>query len=118
MRNISIVLLASTLLFSALAMAGADHQHGPNGGHSHGPISSEAAIKKADRQINSMVERGKLDKSWADAKVTGATQKAFEQGDEWVVTAKNDNASDAAKRSLYIFYTLDGTYVGSNFTGK
>ena len=118
MRNISIVLLASTLLFSALAMAGAGHQHGPNGGHSHGPISSEAAIKKADRQINSMVERGKLDKSWADAKVTGATQKAFEQGDEWVVTAKNDNASDAAKRSLYIFYTLDGTYVGSNFTGK
>ena len=118
MRNISIAFFVSTLLFVSPIMAGSGHEHGPNGGHSHGPISNEAVIKKANQQINSLVRRGKLDKSWADAKATGATKKAFEHGDEWVVTAKNDQASDAAKRSLYIFFTLDGSYTGSNFTGN
>ncbi len=118
MRNISIAILASTLLLASPVMAGSGHEHGPDGSHSHGPISSEAVIKKAGQQVNSLIGRGKLDKSWADAKAAGVTKKLFEHGDEWVVTVKNDKVSDAAKRTLYIFFTLDGAYTGSNFTGN
>ena len=61
MRNISIAILASTLLFSAPAMAGSGHEHDPDGSHSHGPINSDAAIKKAEKQVKSLVKSGKLD---------------------------------------------------------
>ena len=118
MRNISIAILASTLLFAAPAMAGTGHEHGSDGSHSHGPINSDAAIKKAEKQVKSLVKSGKLDKSWAGIKAASAIQKTFGDEDEWVVTFKNDKISDASKQTLYIFYTLSGAYIASNFTGK
>jgi len=118
MRNISITLLVSTFLIASPVMAGAGHEHGPDGSHSHGPISSAAAIKKAEMQVKALVERGKLDKSWAEAKATGATQKDFGKGAEWIVTFKNEKISDAGKQALYVFYTLNGAYIASNFTGN
>lgn len=117
MRNVSTVLLVSSLLFASPVMAGAGHDHG-SGGHSHGPISSEGVIKKATDQVKSLVESGKLDKSWADAKPSGATQKTFAHDPEWVVTFKNKKVSDVTKQTLYLFFTLDGAYIATNFTGN
>ncbi|MBI5450563.1 MAG: hypothetical protein HY940_04315 [Gammaproteobacteria bacterium] len=117
MRNISTALLASYLLFVSPVMAGAGHDHG-SGGHSHGPISSEMVIKKAAERVKSMVESGKLDKSWADRKALGVIQETFSSEIEWVVTFKNDQVSDATKQTLYMFFTLDGSYIATNFTGK
>jgi len=113
MRNISTVLLVSSLFFASPVMAGAGHDHG-NGSHSHGPISSEKVINKATEKVKSLIKSGKLDKSWADVKAVGASTK----GDEWVVTYKNDKVSDAAKQTLYVFFSLDGIYIAANFTGK
>lgn len=113
MRNISTVLLVSSLLFVSPVMAGAGHDHG-SGGHSHGAISGGEIIKKATVKVKSLVESGKLEKSWADVKADGASTK----DDEWVVTYKNDKASDATKRTLYMFFSLDGAYIATNFTGK
>jgi len=117
MCNISTALLVSSLLFVSPAMAGAGHDHG-SGGHSHGPISSEVAIKKATEKVKSMVESGKLDKNWADSKAIGAIQKTFSNETEWVVMFKNDKVSDATKQTLYMFFTLDGSYIATNYTGK
>ncbi len=113
MRNISTALLVSSLFFVSPVMAGAGHDHG-SGGHSHGPISSEGVINKANGKVNSLIKSGKLDKSWADVKAVGASTK----GDEWVVTYKNDEVSDVAKQTLYVFFSLDGVYIAANFTGK
>ena len=118
MRNISTALLVSTLLCVAPAFAGAGHDHGPDGGHSHGPLSSEGAIKKAEQQVKTLIERGKLDKTWANAKATGATQKDFGKGAEWVVTVKNEKVTDPAKQTLYVFFTVNGNYLAANYTGK
>lgn len=30
----------------------------------------------------------------------------------------NRQEKDAAKQTLYVFYTLNGSYLASNFTGK
>ena len=117
MRNISTVLLVSSLLLAAPVMAGTGHDHGSSG-HSHGPASSEAIIKKAANQVKSLVERGKLDKSWVGIKADGASQKTFSNESEWVVTFKNDKVSAPEKQTLYMFFTLDGSYIASNFTGK
>lgn len=117
MRNVSTVLLVSSLLFASPVMAGAGHDHG-SGGHSHGPISSEGVIQKATGKVKILVESGRLDKSWADSKALGASQKTFSNEVEWVVTFKNDKVSDTAKQTLYLFFTLDGNYIATNFTGK
>ena len=75
------------------------------------------ALKKAEGQVKSLIERGKLDKSWSGIKAAEATQKDFGKGQEWVVTFKNEKA-EAGKQTLYVFYTLTGNYLASNFTGK
>lgn len=116
MRNISTVLLVSSLLFASPVMAGEGHDHG-SGGHSHGPISNGSAINKATDKIKSLVKVGKLDKSWANIKAIGATKKTFGSEPEWVVTFKNEKVSDATKQTLYVFFTLDGTYIATNYTG-
>lgn len=117
MRNISTALLVSSILFASPAMAGSGHDHG-NGGHSHGPISSEGVIRKATKQVKSLAERSKLDKSWVGIKAEGATQKTYSNETEWVVTFKNNKVSDPEKQTLYVFFTLDGSYLATNFTGK
>ncbi|MDP2762002.1 MAG: DUF6488 family protein [Sideroxyarcus sp.] len=119
MRNFSTALLVSSLLFTSPVMAGAGHDHG-SGGHSHsqGPVSSDVAVKKATNKVKSLVESGKIDKSWANVKATGATQKTFGDRAEWVVTFKNEKVSEVAKQTLYLFFTLDGSYIATNFTGN
>ena len=110
MRNISTALLVSSLLFVSPVMV---HAHG-GGGQSHGPISRSEVIKKATEKVKSLIENGKLDKSWVDADAYDASTR----GSEWVVTYKNDKESDTAKRTLYVFFSLDGAYIATNFTGK
>jgi pterin-4a-carbinolamine dehydratase len=119
MRKFSTALLVSSLFFVSPVMAGADHDHG-SGGHSHsqGPVSGDVAAMKASNKVKSMVESGKLDKSWAHVKATGASQKSFGHDPEWVVTFKNTKISDASKQTLYVFLTLDGMYIAANFTGN
>lgn len=117
MRNVSTALLVSSLLFTSPVMAGAGHDHG-SGGHSHGPVASEAVIRKATEKVKSLAESGKIDKSWAGIKAVGATQKTFANESEWVVTFKNEKLSDVTKQTLYLFFTLDGIYIATNFTGK
>lgn len=117
MRNVSTALLVSSLLFTSPVMAGAGHDHG-SGGHSHGPVSSKAVIMKATEKVKSLAESGKIDKSWAGIKAVGATQKTFANESEWVVTFKNEKLSDVTKQTLYLFFTLDGSYIATNFTGK
>ena len=116
MRNISTVLFVSTLFFVSPVMAGAGHDQ--SGGHSHGPISSAAVIKKAVAKVESLAASGKLDKSWVESKAIGASQKSFSNKTEWVVTFKNDKVTDVSKQTLYLFFSLDGGYIATNFTGK
>lgn len=117
MRTISTVLVATALLLAFPVFAGAGHEHGPGGSHTHGPVSAATAIKKAEGQVKSLIERGKLDKSWSGIKAAEATQKDFGKGPEWVVSFKNEKA-EADKQILYVFYTLTGNYLATNFSGK
>ena len=64
------------------------------------------------------VSKGVLDKSWSEMKPTKAYQKTFKKEPEWVVEFVNSAAPDKEKQTLYVFYTLDGHYMATNFTGK
>ncbi len=115
MRKIIIAVTLCTLsLMTAPAFSGADHEHS----HSQGPISEEVAKQEATKQVSELVSKGKVDKSWSGIKPAKAYQKTFKKGPEWVVEFANSAASDKAKQTLYLFYTLDGHYMAANFTGK
>lgn len=117
MRTISTALIVSSLLFTTPAFSGGGHEHGPGGSHSYGQLTAAAAVTMAEKQVKTLVERGKLDKSWSGIKATEAVQKDFGKGPEWIVSLKNEKA-EAGKQTLYVFYTLSGSYLASNFTGK
>lgn len=112
MRNIvfAAVLSLASVSLTTVAVAGT--------GHSHAPVAKEAVTEMAKKKRDQLVKSGKIDKSWSGATVAAVEQKTFKKAPEWVVSFRNDAVSDEAKRTLYMFYALDGHYLASNFTGK
>ena len=110
MRNLIITAAFGLTLISAAVLAGP--------GHSHAPVSKEVAAGMAAEKRDQLVKSGKLDKIWSGVAVSSIEQKTFAKGPEWVIAFRNDAAADPAKRTLYLFYSLDGHYLASNFLGK
>lgn len=104
-------------LCSVGAVAGGGHDHGA-GGHAHAAITSDQAMTKAAEKIHALAKAGKIDASWMDVQPAGAEQKTYAKGPEWVVTFKNDKVSDASKQTLYVFFSADGHYLATNYTGN
>lgn len=122
-KLISISVLMMSMAFAAPVMAGEGHSHDKDGGHSnhghaHGPITAEQAGVKAKRIIGNLIKKGVIENSWASAQPLTTEKKTFKNQEEWVVAFKNDQVKDAAKQSLYIFFSLDGHYLAANYTGK
>lgn len=109
-------LLLIIACYGAPAIAGPGHDH--NHGHSHGPISAEKAGKKAIEKVAQLVDRKKIDSSWAKIKPTSIEKKEYAKGPEWVVTFNNPKISNPEKQTLYLFYSLDGHYIATNYTGN
>ena len=107
-------LLLLSMMFAGSVFAGPGHDHG----HSHGPISSEAAANSAIKRVGALVDAGKIDASWSAIKPASVEQKTYAKGPEWVVTFKNDKISDKSRQTLYLFFSLDGHYLASNYTGQ
>ena len=114
MKNLATALLLSFVLCATPVMAGSGHEHG----HSHEPISSKEAISKATKKVRQLAEAGKIDSTWSKTNATNAEQKEFSNSLEWVVAFTNDKVSDSSKQTLYLFFSLDGSYIAANYTGK
>lgn len=110
MRNLLIAVVFGLTALATTAFAGT--------GHSHGPVAKEAVSEMAVKKRDQLIKNGKLDKSWSDVAVATVEQKTFKKKPEWVITFRNDKVADEAKRTLYMFYALDGHYLASNFSGK
>ncbi len=114
----TLLLFISLLLFSGSTVAGEGHEHDRDGGHSHGEISSGKVTEKALAKVQQLVSKGKVEASWAEVKASQVEQKTYGKSPEWVVTFNNDKATDASKRSLYLFFSLSGHYIAANHTGE
>ena len=112
MRQIALSFIISLFVVAMPAYAGAGT------GHSHDAITQEAAASSAMKKLEQLVASGKLDKSWSGVPVKSVEQKTFAKGPEWVVTFFNETIPDEAKRTLYMYYALDGHYLAANFTGN
>ena len=102
--------------FSATVNAGPGHDS--KHGHSHGPVSSEVASEKAVKKVKQLVQAGKIDSSWSERQPASVEQKTYSKGPEWVIRFNNDQISETDKQTLYLFYSLDGRYIATNYTGE
>jgi hypothetical protein len=116
MKNFTTAVILTSLLFGAPAMAGSGHDHGHS--HAQTPVSQAMAEKSADNVIASLVEREKIDKTWAVIKAQSIKKNNNTGHPEWVVIYLNDNVTDTEKKKLYVFLTIAGEYIAANYTGK
>jgi hypothetical protein len=75
----------------------------------------ETALPKA---VNLLIEAGKIEGSWASAKIEMVELKKFAKGSDWVVTLLDEKVTDLSKQRRYVFITKKGYLNGSNITGK
>lgn len=115
-KFIKLPLLMLTLLFAQSVYAGPGNGHSHD--HHHGPITGEQAVKKATKHIQKLIKKGKIDASWSGITSSSVEEKSYEHGPEWVVMFENTSIKDPKKQTLYIFYTINGKYLASNFTGQ
>jgi CHASE1-domain containing sensor protein len=114
MKTVATTLLLTALFFGAPVMAGSGHDHG----HSYTPVNQVTATAKATENVASLVNRNKLDKSWATVTASSVEKKVFGANSEWVVVFVNDKITDTGKQKLYVFLTLGGDYIAANYTGN
>lgn len=115
MRNFMVCILTALTLSVTSAYAG------PGGpGHSHGsvaPATEEQVIKNASEIVAALVQKGKIDSSWKGIKPTETKKKKSQYDPEWIVTINNPKIANKEKNTLYVFFSLDGQYLGANFSG-
>lgn len=114
MRQLTTTVLLCSALFATPVFSGPGHEHG----HSHGPVSSNVAAKKATKKLAQLVKAGKIDASWKSIKPASVEQKEYAKGPEWVIIFNNEKLSDSSKKTLYMFFSLDGRYIAANYTGN
>ena len=104
------------ICFTTTIIAGGGHDHG----HSHAttPVNEETAKVSATNAVVALIEKSKLDKSWATTTISSIEKKEFKGNSEWVAVFVNDKIAETAKKKLYIFLTLGGEYIAANHTGK
>ena len=112
MRKIIICLLTVLTLSATSAYAGSGHSHAAPAA----PVTEDQAIQNASGVVDAIVQKGKLEASWADVKPTEAKKKMNKFGEEWVVSFNNPKITDQEKNALYVFLSLDGQYLGASYS--
>jgi len=113
MRKFIICFVTALALSVSTVYAGAGHSHAPVT-----PVTENQAIKNASDAVAAIVEKGKLDTSWAEVKPTETKKKMNQYGQEWVVSFINPKIAEKGKNTLYVFLSLDGQYLGANFSNN
>jgi hypothetical protein len=107
------IALAITFSQSVFAGAGEDcHFHGSK------PAAKDTVLKCADKRVQRLIARGKLDAGWKAIPPESITTIDGEKGKEWKVVIQNPAASDKTKATLYLFYAENGNFIAANHSGK
>jgi len=110
MRNFAMIIFGLAILFAS----GQVHGHG---GKKHGSsFTALQALQKATELYDKLVVSGKLPDSWeTDLKKVDILNRQKGDQREYVVSFKR---SAGEPKTVYIFFTAEGEYSGSNFTGE
>ena len=105
---------AVVALFTILSVTGLVFAHGGKG-HANS-FAALQALQKSTDLFNQLVGIGKLGESWkTDLTNVEITNRQKGGHTEYMVSFRR---STGGPKTVYIFFTADGKYSGSNFTGK
>ncbi len=108
-RRVAVIALVFVLLITASVA----FSHG--GKHAGKAFTHLQALQKATGLYNRLVESGKLDSSW-ETQLTRAAVVSRKRADRDEVVVSFHRAK-GNPQAVYIFFSADGQYTGSNFTG-
>ena len=113
-------LLAKLCTAAALWLCQPAFAAGDGDCHFHGgqPATQETVSGCAVKYQLSLIEGGKIDKSWQAIKPASFDRIDGQRGKEWKVTFKNPAVADKSKDTLYMFFTAQGNLIAANFVGK
>ena len=113
-RSLTGTIGAAALILTILLATGPGFSHG---GKEHAnPFTALQALQKSTDLFSQLVGSGKLDESWeTDLSNVGITNRQKGGNKEYVVSFQR---STGDPKTVYIFFTADGKYSGSNFTGE
>ena len=114
-QKLRTVVIFFTIFLMITGVAPQAHSHG---GKTHGEneFTPLEAIKKAISLYDKLISSQKIDQSWENDLVNVEVGKRkTDNSEEYVVSFRRNNSNT---NTLYIFFNLNGEYVGSNFTGR
>jgi len=105
------------MVFFGLAILFAGGQVYGHGGKTHASsFTPLQALQKATELYDKLVVSGKLPESWeTDLEKVDISNR--QKGDQWEYVVSFERSAGEPNR-VYIFFTAEGKYSGSNFTGK
>jgi len=106
---------AVVALFTILSVTGSVFAHGGKG-HSTDVFTTLQALQKATELYNQLLWSGKLPGSWETDLSRVEISNRNKGGRQEIVVSFQRPTRDP--KTLYIFFSADGRYAGSNFTGQ
>ena len=107
---------------------GHDHSQKENThkGHKHSPlydkvkpgVSKETVEKAAKQEVQSLVAKNKIPKSWQHVPISKIGKTHYGDTDDWVVGFDNMKIKNKERQTLYIFVSVGGEIRGANYTGN
>lgn len=90
------------------------------GGGGIDEYATETQVRnEAKKAVASIIEKGKIDSSWANIEPAEAKEQMGRSGlYEWTVIFKNPNIVDEEKKILYVILNTSGQVLRANFSGK
>ena len=89
--------------------------------HFHGskPATESTVLSCAEMHKSRLIKKGTIEATWATTKHDSLQQVDVKAGKkEWKVAFKDAAAKDKAKETLYMFFSIPGNFLASNFTGN
>lgn len=87
-----------------------------HGGKHSNKFTQLKALQNATVLYDKLIAAGKLDQSWETGLQNVAISNRSHAGKDEIVVAFQRKEGDPMR--VYIFFTTDGKYAGSNFTGE
>ncbi len=111
-----VIVLVSGAMATPTLVAGGDSKC-----HFHGnkPATEDTVLTCAEMHKSRLIKKGTIESTWAEVKHDTIQQVDVKSGKkEWKVAFKDAGAKDKAKETLYMFFSISGNFLASNFTGN
>ncbi len=86
----------------------------PDGHDQQFRVERKPIGQSAQEAVIKLVAQAKLAASWSKAKPLNTKMRTKDGAEQWVVTFRNDQIRNSAKRNLYVIMNTEGGFISAN----